>query len=110
MSLCLLDAAPTAVSSPAPSCPCQGHGRVLGQGWSRTWLSRQDSTGGPPQPPPHQAGWGFPKARALYPARQPGRRWVCLPAPLLRSLGCWPLLAVRSEGEPAQGLEEGVRG
>lgn len=105
MSLCLPDAAPTAVSSPAPSCPCQGHGRVLGQGWSRTWLSRQGSTGGPPQPPPHQAGWEFPKAQALYVAHQPGCRWVCLPAPLLRSPGV--LAAVGREVRGSAGAGPG---
>lgn len=87
MSLCLPDAAPMAVSSPAPWCPCQGRGRVLGQGWSGPWLLRQDGTGDPSSAPPQQAGREFPKAQALRLAHRPGHRWVCLPAPLLRGPG-----------------------
>lgn len=73
MSLCLLDATLTAAASPAPSCPCQGRGRVLGQGWSRLGLPREEGTRGPLSPhPPCRAE--APQGQILHPAHQPGHR------------------------------------
>lgn len=88
MSLCLPDAAPVALSSPAPSCPCQGRGRVSGQGWSGMWLSRQDRTGRPPQPSPQPS---HPPSPGPLP-RPPARSQIGLSA---RPLAPWPLGAGR---------------